>query len=50
MLDADVDALFKVPVVDFLVDNDADRALGNIVDNAGLAVVVLVRHAIGGYC
>lgn len=45
MLDSEVDALLDVPVLDFLVNNDADCALRDVVDNAGLAVVDLVWHA-----
>ena len=45
MLDADVDALFEVPVADFLVDDDAHSGLGHVVDNTGFAVIHLVWHA-----
>lgn len=42
VLDADVDALLHVAVADLSVENDTDSGLGDIVDNAGLAVVDLV--------
>ena len=39
VLDAHVDALLHVPAVDDLVADDADTALGHVVDDTGLAVV-----------
>lgn len=45
MLNADVDSLLDVPVADSLVDYDAHCGFGDIVDDAGFAVVNFVRHA-----
>lgn len=45
MLDADIDSLLDVPVADSLVDYDAHCGFGDIVDDAGFAVVNFVRHA-----
>ena len=45
VLDPDVDSLFDVAVADLLVTYYADRGLGNVVDDASLAVVDFVRHA-----
>jgi len=49
VLDLDVDALLDVAAPDLLVDDDADRGLGDVVDNAGLTVVDLEGETIP-YC
>lgn len=46
VLDADVDALLDVAVVDALVKKDTDRGLGDVVDNASLAVEDFVGHTV----
>ena len=46
MFDPHVDALLHVPVADLLVENDTDGGLGYVVDDAGLAVVDFVGHAV----
>ena len=46
MFDANVDSLFNIPVADTLVDYDAHCGFGDIVDNAGFAVINFVGHAV----
>ena len=46
MLDADVHALLNEAGANLLVDDDAQGALGDVEDDAGLSVVELVRHAL----
>ena len=46
MLDAHVHALLDVPVAHLFVEDDADGGLGDVVDDAGLAVVDFVGHAL----
>ena len=45
MLDADVDSLLNVPVANTLVYYDSHCGFGDIVDDAGFAVVDFVWHA-----
>lgn len=45
MLDTNVDTLLDVSVSNTLVDDDSDRGLGHVVNNAGFAMVDLVWHA-----
>ena len=46
VLDADANALLEVAVVDALVEEDADRRLGDIVDNTSLPMINFMRHAV----
>ena len=46
VLDSQVDSLFEVSVSNNLVNNDTDRRLGDVVNNTGLTVVVLVGHTL----
>ncbi len=46
MLDADIDSLLDVPVANSLVYYDTNCGFGNIVDDAGFAVVNFVGHAV----
>jgi hypothetical protein len=46
VLNADVDAFLKVPIAYFLVDDDSDYALGDIVDNTSLSMVDFVGHTV----
>lgn len=44
MLDSEVDTLLDVSVLNLLVDNNTNGALGDVVDDTSLSVVNLVWH------
>ena len=44
VLNAEVDALLDVAVLNLLVDDDTDGGLGNVVDDTSLSMVNLVWH------
>lgn len=48
VLDTERDTLLNVAVLDLLEDDDADRVLGDVVDDTSLAVVDLVGHTAMG--
>lgn len=45
MFDADIDALFDVPIPNSFVDYDSDSRFCNVVDDTGFAVIDFVGHA-----
>ena len=45
MLDAEVDALLDVSMLNLLIDDNADCGSGDVVNDSGFAVVDFMGHA-----